>query len=204
MFGLFARPKRREGGQSEKDYYDEAFAGAQHWRDHYTKSGYYFLWTVIVDRLRALKPTAILEIGCGPGQLASAIHDAGLAQKYTGIDFSGVALDFARKACPAHYVFVEADAVATDIYETAEYDTAITTEFLEHVEGDLDVLAKLRPGTKLLSTVPNFPYDSHVRHFENAEEVERRYGSLFRNFTVTTIPGVQTDTIFFLIQGEKT
>ena len=74
--------------------------------------------TVIVDRLRRIKPKAILEIGCGPGQLAAAIRDAGLAPAYTGIDFSEVALILRGRP----------------VYSTAEYDTVVSAEFLEHVE----------------------------------------------------------------------
>lgn len=189
--------------ESGKAYYNEAFSSAQHWQEHYTQSGYYFIWTVILDRIRRIGPSAILEIGCGPGQLASAIHDAGLATSYVGVDFSDVAVGFARKTCPAEFAFRVENAVESPVYETAHYELVISTEFLEHVEQDLEVLARIRSGARLLATVPNFPYVSHVRHFEDASSVERRYASLFRNYSVTAIRGVQPNTCFFLMEGEK-
>jgi 2-polyprenyl-3-methyl-5-hydroxy-6-metoxy-1,4-benzoquinol methylase len=186
-----------------KDYYDRAFSSNSDWQEHYSSSGYYFLWTVILDRLRRDRPNAILEIGCGPGQLAAAIAEAGLTKEYVGIDFSRIAVGLARKVCPAHYRFIEADALSTDVYTSFDYDTVISTEFLEHVEGDLQVLGKLRPGTRVIATVPNFPYVSHVRHFDDADAVTDRYGTLFRDFSVATIVGAKKGTRFYLLQGTK-
>jgi len=45
------------------------------------------------------------------------------------------------------------------------------TEFLEHIEHDLDVIRFIRPRTYFVGTVPNFPYVSHVRHFQDCDEV---------------------------------
>lgn len=201
---LFKRRSGKKESRTGKDYYDAAFSSAEHWRAHYTRSPYYFVWTVIVDRLGRVRPAVILEIGCGPGQLAAAIHDAGLPdRRYVGLDFSHVALEHARGACPAQFEFVEADAISTDLYETLDYDTVISTEFLEHVEQDIDVLGKLRRGTTVIATVPNFPYVSHVRHFSDPASVAERYGPLFDDFSVTPIPGVASGTTFFLIQGRR-
>ena len=51
-------------------------------------------------------------------------------------------------------------------------------EFLEHIERDLEVLAMLRPGVRLVATVPTFDSAGHVRHFEGVEGVMGRYGGL--------------------------
>src|SRR5690606_24098990 len=80
-------PTNKEAGTA---YYDERFASDEHWSEHYTKSSYYFIWTVCIDRLRRSTPAQVLEIGCGPGQLAAAMYDAGVAPSYTGVDFSEV------------------------------------------------------------------------------------------------------------------
>lgn len=200
---------RRFKGKSQKveeagsAYYDERFTSDAHWSKHYTKSSYYFIWTVCIDRLRRARPAGILEIGCGPGQLAAAFHDAGVAPRYTGVDFSEAAIGLARKACPPHFVFRLENAVESDVYTSAEYDTVVSTEFLEHVNEDLKVLSKIRPGARILATVPNFPYVSHVRHFTTVESVEERYGNLFRDFSVAVIPGVQDATRFYLMEGIK-
>lgn len=199
----FRKSRTAAPQESGKAYYDEAFSSAQHWQEHYTRSSYYFIWTVLVDRLRRIGSAAVLEIGCGPGQLAAAIQDAGLVKSYVGVDFSDVAVGFARKACPPEFVFRIEDATESSVFETARYDVVISTEFLEHVEKDLEVLGRIRPGARLLATVPNFPYVSHVRHFRDVASVEQRYGPLFRQFSIAAIPGVQPNTCFFLMEGEK-
>ena len=65
------------------------------------------------------------------------------------------------------------------------------------------MLSRLRSGVSVIATVPNFPYVSHVRYFETAESVERGYRSLFTDFSVTVVPGVQPKTRFYILQGQK-
>jgi hypothetical protein len=84
-------------------------------------------------------------------------------KKYTGIDLSPVAIQMAEKQCPEFH-FIAANALETDVFDTAEYDTAISFEFLEHVEDELSVLRRLAPGTRFWGTVPDFEYVSHVRY----------------------------------------
>jgi len=74
----------------------------------------------------------------------------------------------------------------------------ITTEFLEHVDGDLEVIRQIYSGSRFLATVPNFPYVSHVRHFNDSGEVMRRYEGLFEDFSVTMTPVNEKSKIFSL------
>ena len=76
-------------------------------------------------------------------------------------------------------------------------------EFLEHVEKELDVLARIPAGTKIIATVPNFPYVSHVRHFDNVDQVRERYGSYFESLTVDAIRKNAKGRILFLMEGIK-
>lgn len=75
---LFAR-WRRPGNQVEQpgekgaDWYDASFDAGGTGARHYTESEYYFLWSVIVDRIQTAAARSILEIGCGTGQLARLI-----------------------------------------------------------------------------------------------------------------------------------
>ncbi len=79
----------------------------------------------------------------------------------------------------------------------------VTTEFLEHVEEDLSVIGKVRSGAHFIGTVPNFPYISHVRHFDNVDQVNERYGSCFCDLRIVEIFGVQPDSKFYLMDGTK-
>lgn len=187
-------------GEKSAEWYDKAFESADGYHLHYTKSPYYTAWTVIIDRLRASKAQAVLEIACGPGQLACAVWDSGLVRSYHGFDFSEKRIAAAKLACPG-FAFEVADAFTTTAFEALAYDTVIATEFLEHVEEDLRVLDRIRPGTRFIGTVPNYPYVSHVRHFVDTKAVSERYADRFEDSTAAPIVRDQQGHVLFLIEG---
>ena len=201
---LVGRPEHaiEAEGEKGKDFYDRTFDADDHWKMHYTEIREYVCWTVIIDRLRSAGARRLLEIGCGSGQLASALRDAGVLESYHGFDFSARRLEQARVACP-EFRFEIADAFQTDLYDRYDYDSALSTEFLEHVERDLWVLSRLKGGTRFIGTVPNFPFVSHVRHFTSSDEVAARYGPLFDQFSVTTVPLTSKGKMYSLIQGVR-
>ncbi|WP_144393364.1 class I SAM-dependent methyltransferase [Pleionea sediminis] len=189
----------KSDGEKSADWYDESFERADHWKSHYTESKYYFIWTVICDRLVRQKKQSVLEVGCGPGQLASFIADKGI-KHYHGFDFSPKRIEQAEKVTPQFNFSVE-DAFKTDLFTTVEYDCVVCTEFLEHVEGDLEVLDRIRSGTYFIGTVPNFPYTSHVRHFNSVEEVYERYKDKFENLTVDAFNKNKQGKVFYILDG---
>ncbi len=190
------------GSVQAASFYDRTFEQNPAAQGHYTRSAYYMIWTVIIDRLRREAPSRILEIGCGAGQLAHALHDAGVVGDYCGFDFSSARVAHARRINPG-LRFEIADAFSTDLYTQFSYDAVVCTEFLEHVENDLDVLQRLPAGVRVIATVPNFPYVSHVRHFTDAAAVSTRYGPLFDDFHVASLRANEHHKTFFLLEGIK-
>ena len=195
-------PQPEAPGEKGPDFYDRTFLEDANWRGHYSQSVDYYIWTVIVDRVRRLKPRSVLEIGCGSGQLAHAIHDSGTVRSYVGFDFAQARLNQARINVP-EYRFEVADAFKTDLYETVDYDLVICTEFLEHVEHDLAVIERIRRGSRIIGLVPNFPWVSHVRYFKSANEVAERYGPYFSDFNVGEIPMKVRGSVAFLFEGVR-
>jgi SAM-dependent methyltransferase len=183
-------------------FYDALYRSTPEYHEPYEKSFYYFLWSVIVDRVRLAGAKAVLEIGCGPGQLAAYLLDAGV-ERYTGLDFSPQAIEMARQNAPRGR-FVVGDAREPAIHREAEHDVVICTEVLEHIEDDLKVLSAFLPGKRCLCSVPNFPYESHVRHFKDPGEVLARYGAFFDRPDVMTFrsPRDSADR-FFLLDGVR-
>jgi 2-polyprenyl-3-methyl-5-hydroxy-6-metoxy-1,4-benzoquinol methylase len=189
----------QEEGEKSSEWYDASFENADHWKYHYSLSNYYFLWAVISDRIVRAGIDSVLEIGCGPGQLACLIRDKGV-KKYHGFDFSPKRIEQANKACP-EFTFSQQDAFKTDLFTTCDYRSVICTEFLEHVKGDLEVLKRIRSGTKFYGTVPNFPYTSHVRHFRDGHDVLARYEQCFEELHVDTFLANNRSVIYYLLEG---
>jgi 2-polyprenyl-3-methyl-5-hydroxy-6-metoxy-1,4-benzoquinol methylase len=192
---------KRSRAQQPAEFYDRNFHKRGHWKLHYTQSHYYPLWTVIADRVRQIGATRILDIGCGPGQVACLLRDIGVPQ-YKGLDFSPARVARAREVC-MEFEFAIADVFQDDSLEAYSYDCVLMMEFLEHIERDLDVLRRVRPGTTVLATVPNFPAAGHVRHFADTREVETRYSPIFEGLSVTSLLADQRGTTYFILQGRR-
>ena len=202
LYLLRLRKRPIEHRVKEASYYDETFRADVEWSRHYTACGSYPLWTVVLDRLRASDRRRVLEIGCGSGQLACALRDAGLVDAYCGLDFSERRVEHARKTCP-ECEFEIADVLQSSRIEEFDYDAVITTDFLEHIPQDLDVIRRIKSGAHMISVVPNFPWVSHVRHFQDAGEVEDRYAAYFDEFSVTPIVKNGEGSIEFLAEGVR-
>jgi 2-polyprenyl-3-methyl-5-hydroxy-6-metoxy-1,4-benzoquinol methylase len=174
------------GAQRSADWYDRKFSSTSKYRSAYNDAPYYFLWTVIADRLRRDNLTRVLEIGCGSGQLAALLFDQAI-ETYTGLDFSPTAVEYAREAAPGGR-FVVGDARSSTLYREVEHDVLICTEVLEHIEEDLAVLSNFRSGVRCMFSVPNYTSESHVRFFPDASAVVARYGRFFDALDITAFP----------------
>lgn len=191
----------RPNGIRPAQWYDSVYESSVEYRKHYTESVYYFLWTVLVDRMMYQGVDNVLDLGCGPGQFGSLLLEKGF-RHYCGVDFSHSCIELAKQNCPS-FDFVVANILESDVLEVRDYDCVLAMEFLEHVEEDVDVLSRIKAGVKFFGTVPSFPYISHVRHFSNIEEVEVRYSSLFSSFRVDTFLADPEGNRFYLFEGVK-
>jgi len=198
---VFLGQKFQFGVEQPPEFYDRNYEGAKHYKSHYTNSHYYPLWTVIADRIRNAGIKKILDVGCGPGQVACLLHDIGLLE-YKGLDFSTARIAKACTVCP-EYEFIVANVFEDNLLETYDYDCVLTMEFLEHIEKDIEVLKRVCPGTIVLATVPNFAAAGHVRHFDSVKDVEVRYSPLFSQLEVTAIPANERGKTYYILQGTR-
>ena len=186
-------------GVADAEWYDAAYRASESYAEPFWQSHYYFLWSVIADRVRAAKARRVLDIGCGPGQFAACLFDLVEIDAYTGLDFSKQAVQMAKRVCPRGEYHV-GDATTTTIHDDVPHDVVVCTEVLEHVPTDFAVIHRFRPGMRCLCTVPNFPYQSHVRHFESVGQVSDRYARLFDKFDVWAVKRSNSQ-VFFLMDG---
>ena len=113
----------------------------------------------VVKRVSELAPEAILDIGCGEGQIAFALR--GTCPQYTGVDVSEEAVTRARQNVPEG-AFKVADARTLDLARET-FDVAMCLEVLEHLEDPRAVLASLA-GVRGKTYVLSVPWEPWFRY----------------------------------------
>jgi SAM-dependent methyltransferase len=186
-----------DSAEATPEYYDRIYRESEPAQLDSEASIYAQVWAKIADAIAEAGVRRVLDLGCGPGQFAEFLSARVPDVDYRGIDISGPAIERARARCPAAR-FEQADALRSDLVTTFDYDVVVCTEMLEHVADDLGVLARLRPGTLFIGSVPDFDSFGHVRYFGSAEEVRQRYGSSFGSLDVEEIRLSPTARLFYL------
>lgn len=138
-------------------------------------------YELVRDRLGDVSGMAILDAGCGDGRFCYEWRDSGA--RLVGVDYSERAIAFARAFVP------EAEFHCADVSEMGAhgpFDRAVLIETLEHVPPDevsgflRSIANVLRPGGKLIVTVPskNRPVGrKHYQHFDEATMSQALSGS---------------------------
>ena len=181
LFFSFTFISVESGEQKNPSYYDEVYhqGGAnQEYFKHYTKCIYYKSWCKVLELIKKDPKPSILEIGCGPGQLAEMLFDNKLFS-YRGIDYSQEAIKMAKERNSKFRTCFYATDAFTFSYSNIQYNTVVVLEVLEHIENDLELLKKIPNGKRVIFSVPNFDSAGHVRWFSNLKEVLNRYSDLF-------------------------
>lgn len=140
-------------------------------------------WLGMYERLAALihAHEEIVDLGCGTGRLIELLRRNGHYAQITGVDWSPAALEEA-------FEYVGASGVVSfrreDLREwepdpnRAGNTVYVCSEVLEHLDDDLDLVARIPPGHRFLFTVPNFHSQAHVRVFPLVSYVWKRYAGL--------------------------
>lgn len=201
LVGLSKCCRAVNGRERASEYYDGIYTVSEEYRKPYYESKYYFMWCVLVDRMRLNGSEVVLDVGCGPGQFACLLKERGV-KDYVGLDFSAVTVSLALQACP-EYKFVRADVFETDVFDRVPYDIVTCTEVLEHIEQDLDLVSRMRPGARVFGSVPSWSDPGHVRHFRTCAEVESRYGHMFTELKVDALVAGPCQQLLFVFDGVR-
>jgi len=141
----------------------------------------------------------VLETACGSGYGTRIL--ASRARQVVGIDYSPLALDYARRHHgAANLRFVQMDCHQLS-FPTASFDVVVSFEVFEHLENSDKYLAEcrrvLRPGGRLMLSTPNaapwnihmgsqgLDYDFHI----NMVDLEGLRSALRRHFLNVTVYG---------------
>ncbi len=181
------------------EYYDQTFYQYEHWKNHYKMSPIYPFWHRIVADIISRKLDGILDIGCGVGQFARCALDYGI-QHYWGIDFSEARIAYARQRDNRGEFFAE-NIYDTKMFSDYPYLVVVATEILEHLERDREVLEKIRSGTRIYITVPNFDDPAHVRYFNTGAEAAARYGEFLEGMEMRWLK--KGANMYYFLSGVK-
>ena len=150
----------------------------RHYSKHYSKSPYLKVWEHTASYINGVD--TVCDIGCGPGQLMELLLDKDVTG-YTGIDISPVAISKACDLLSKRKDAFKVSLVCTNIlngFTMPQADKYVLIEILEHLNEDKQLLAKIPKGKEVILSVPNYLGGSHVRKFDNVEQVKERYGSI--------------------------
>jgi trans-aconitate methyltransferase len=130
----------------------------------------------------------VVDLGCGTGRFLKALereyHDA----SRTGIDFSPDSI-----AAAAAYLTTSRNRLEVgDLRDwqpepdRAGNTTYVCLEVLEHLDDDLDLVARIPPGHQFVIGLPNYESAAHVRVFRSPSDIWERYGHLlaFRRWSL--------------------
>jgi len=113
------------------------------------------LHAALARRVRRQAPESVLEVGAGPGNALSVLHDALPSASLTGVDLSPFLLERAReRLAGARVDLVHGDATELPWSEPA-FDAVVAEHFLGHLPSDAAARAwreaarVLRPGGRL-------------------------------------------------------
>jgi SAM-dependent methyltransferase len=171
-------------------FYDKIYLESEEYRKPYHESLYYPLWKEVIKHIDTRDDQQyIVEVGCGTCQFADALkaeifkNTGKFFINYQGIDFSEQALAIAGRKKFSNNTGQKHFLVCGDIFTfTYRPDLLIALEVLEHIN-DIEFFKKIHKGVTIIATVPDFPAESHLRHFTNIEAVRKRYGR-FIDFSV--------------------
>lgn len=175
------------GKEQPSSWYDHEFK-----RQHgYSASGYESSYSTLFNTVISCLDGGdnIVELGCGTGQLAEMIIDKGY-NYIQGVDFSPEGVRIATDRCGGKFVVCDLND-----YEIPECNCIVSTEVFEHIINDLKILERIKQGVKVVFSVPEFDYSSHVRHFPFEQDVKDRYGFLFQEYTVNKVGRI------FIVRG---
>lgn len=111
---------------------------------------------VILDWLRQMPPSRVLDLGCSGGAFASRVR--ALGHHVTGVDNEELA--HVRERCDAFFQADLDQGLPEEVTSGAPFDVIVCADVLEHLRRPEDLLAQLRsvlvPRGAVIASVPNF------------------------------------------------
>lgn len=148
----------------------------------------------------------VCDLGCGTGRFIQQLYDRGHYAYVKGVDWALAPLEEAlRYVQPPPKSEVDFELLDLEEWEPDPQrggNRVFTClETLEHLAGDLELVAKIPPGHRFIFSVPNYWSASHVRFFPSVGEVWDRYSSLLTFKRWIYVPIDEPTKMVHLVEG---
>lgn len=112
----------------------------------------------MIDVIKNLKISSILDAGCGEGFTLNKLYKNRIGKKLVGVDFLKTAIVLGRKIHP--HLKLEQGTIYDLKFQNNSFDLVMATEVLEHLEDPKRALKELMRVSKkyILLSVPNEPF----------------------------------------------
>lgn len=188
----------------DEQYYDKLYLQGGYnkmYHKHYMESPYLKIWKKALEIIKEIREPKLIEIGCGSGQFANLLFDNKFID-YKGIDYSQEAINLAKRNNSLFTDHFSVDnSYQSQVYQD-QYNVVVLFEVLEHLSDDLLVLNKIRSGSHVLFSVPNFDSESHVRFFNSENDIINRYGNVVQIDEIYTFK-ISKKNVLYLVKGIK-
>jgi SAM-dependent methyltransferase len=163
------------GSPSWEGYFDDVVGRGTPWLDQSNAAVHAQLISVCLEAARELQDMSCIDLGCGRGQLAGALHALG-ARSVTAVDFSPELIDENSRRWP------EIDWRCGDagdevmIAQLPKADRVFVVELLQYVDARQVILSawdRVHPGGRLVAVCPHSGCPIVRR-------VEARFGARYR------------------------
>ena len=173
-----SRKQTQDISAIDSGFYDCVYESSPEYKVDPSLTHWYPLWRIATRGIP--KDARVLDLGCGPGQVACMLKDDGITS-YVGADWSEEAISMARVKCP-EFQFEIIDlrhlTDVKDLMKRTNPSIILLFETLEHIEDDLGLLECLLCGISIRATLPSGEAYSHARWFTSEEKISERYGDL--------------------------
>ncbi|MHC6180721.1 class I SAM-dependent methyltransferase [Clostridium sp. JNZ X4-2] len=127
-----------------------------------------------MEIIKSIRDANIIDIGCGVGQFANLVFDSGITN-YRGIDFSQEAIKMAKIRNDKYRNLFKVDDAYTSDIVNGEYNIVVLFEVFEYLDNDIGLINRIKIGSNIIFSVPNFYSDGHMRWFNSKIDILKRY-----------------------------
>jgi 2-polyprenyl-3-methyl-5-hydroxy-6-metoxy-1,4-benzoquinol methylase len=205
-------------------YHYVAQYGSTGFRQHFNDSwGINYVSTIelVLDKLAALSPLTVVDIGCGDGRLTREIYTNLSVERVVGVDYSIKAVNLAKAM---NQDIPKIEFYSEDIMASSNrlglFDAAVLMEVFEHIPVNFatafmgSVRALIKSGGSLLMTVPHANKPIEYKHFQHFT-IDQLLGYLKSNFEIIKVVpferrGIRRRTLnmllsngFFILNNQK-